>query len=528
MIKGIDNMNQDQNQEQSELNATTIGANQNPVSTESEVQEPVESASPIENVEVAKPSLDSILNGEPTVLESTTPEVIESLEVEPTPEPVKEETPSVSAPVVEEVSAPVPPTEPSVEQVSQPTPVSTETPAAPIVESIPVTPTPVETQNSTPIEPTATPETSVSVETLEQEAPTVETIDGAFATTETLGETEPQIAEVPENTLTPEPTPIDDFNAVPVPPVLESDGKGKKQKGNSKKTLIVVLLILLVALVGFGVYTILTMSKTSATKSIQTKEVKVELGSALNTDISTYATLSGYTKENCNLNLSNVDTTKVSTYKYTVTCGKASEEGLVIVDDTTKPEVVTTDLILLPNAEVKPEDFVEQCVDASACSYAFESEINTKTIGEQTITIIVSDAYNNKNNVIAKLTISNTAPSRYLTCTKEQESLSDINAVLKDSYKIGIDSSDNFYNAERISEFTFNSASDYENVENSYDESVGIHAILGTATFNTSSNKIILKASKTMEDLNKELNGNLPKNSNILRAFLSGLGYICN
>lgn len=501
------NQDQNQNQEQTEFNATTIGTNPNPVSPEPEVQENVESSSPIENVEVAKPSLDTILNGEPTVLETTTPEVVENLEVEPTPTP---EPVSAPAPVVE----PIPP-------VQEPTPVAIESPevpnvdvqptVAPVIESIPEAP--VETPVEQPVAPT--------VETLEQSTPTIEETPEPTTTT-----VDTQPTEVLENTQQPEPAPIDDFNEVPVPPMIETEEK--KKKGSSKKTIVVLLLILLVALVGFGVYTILTMSKTSVTNSIQTKEVKVELGSRLSQDISTYATLTGFTKENCSINLENVDTSKVSTYKYTVTCGKTSEEGLVIVDDTTNPEVITTDLVLLPNAEVKPEDFIEQCVDASKCSYAFENTVDTKALGEQTITILVSDEYNNKSTVTAKLTISNTAPSRYLTCTKDQETISEINAVLKDSYKIGIDSSDNFYSAVRTSEFTFNSASDYETAVNGYDENVGIHSILGNATFNTSSNKIIIKANKTMDDLKKDLNGNIPNNSNILRAFLSGLGYICN
>lgn len=512
-------MNQDQSQNQNGLNETSVETNLNATTNPNPVSN-VDTSSTIDNLEVTKPTLDSILNGDAnsnsgTVLESTTIEPVESLEVD-TPVDVVE--PAVNKPpVVEEVL--------NVEDTANnASPVMEETPL-PMVEEIPNSAPEVLTEeipNSVPEQPTAAPK----IETIDV-APTENTINQNANSTETesANAEEVKVEEVPINN---EAAPIDDFNAVPVPPSIEGEGNNKKQKTSSKKVLIILLLIILVILVGFGVYTFLTTAKSTATNSIATKEVKLELGSTLSNDITTYATITGYSKENCTIDLNNVDTTKVSTYKYTVTCGKASEEGLVIVDDTTKPEVVTTDLTLLPNATVKPEDFIEQCIDASKCSYEFESIVNTATIGEQDISIIVSDEYNNKNNVTVKLTIANSAPARYLTCTKEQTNVSEINAVLKDSYKIGIDKDDNFYNAIRTSEFAFNTTDDYEKVVNSYDENVGIQDIIGTATFNTSSNKIILKASKTMDDLKKELNGNIPNNSNILRAFLSGLGYICN
>lgn len=491
-------------------------------------------------IEPVKPTLDSILNGSP--VETPVPSV------EPTNTNVNVES---ATPIASEIPSTQTNATPIMESNPTDAVVDTSASAAPIVETIPEnmlkeesTPT-VETSNQTEVENTVNEPTVIDlnptleepkVESLEETpinpTPTIETpVQPETINTEN-GEPiqEVQLDTQPTPTIEPVPqTPIDDFNAVPVPPIFEEEGKGKKKK-EGNKTLIVLLLILLVAAIGFGVYYFLTMAKDSATNSIKTKEVKVELGSTLSNNIEDYATISGYNKNDCKLNLDNVNMNKVSTYKYIVTCGKVSEEGTIMVDDTTKPQVVTNDLTLLPNATLNAEDFIEECLDASKCSYEFKIDVAnlTKTMGEYDIEILVSDEYNNQNTVTAKLIISKSAPARYLTCTKNEESIEDISATLIDSYKIGIDASDNFYNAVRISEFKFQNKSDYTKVVNDYNETEGIHGILGKATFNENSSKIVVKENKTLEDMNKELNGKLPSNSSILRAYLSGLGYICN
>lgn len=376
-----------------------------------------------------------------------------------------------------------------------------------------------------------------------QTAPVIESIEEvpSFEQVETLNNEEQVEPLVSEETVMPnlEPPkmessgqkPIDDFNEVPVPPVFEEKNIKSKNKKGSYQGLIVILIIILIAAIGFGVYYFLKLAKTSVpASSIVTKEVRLELGSTLPTNISEYATISGYKESDCTLNLDNININKVSTYKYSITCGKNSEEGTVIVDDSISPEVITNDLVLLPNANLKAEDFIEKCIDASKCSYEFATDITSviNTVGEHTIEIIASDEYNNKSTVSAKLTISRNAPVRYLTCKKSEEIVEDINAKLVDSYKIGIDLNDNFFNAVRNSEFMFLTQNDYQSVKNSYNETVGIYNRIGNATFIDSSQLISLKANKTLSDMNNELNGSLPSNTNILRAYLSGLGYICS
>lgn len=324
---------------------------------------------------------------------------------------------------------------------------------------------------------------------------------------------------------------MDDFKEVPVPPVFEENDKKEKGHKSTYRTLIVVLIFVLVIAIGFGVYLFLTMAKNSATTvSVVTKDVELELGSMLPSDFDTYATVSGYNKNECQLDLGNVDMNKVSTYKYHVTCGKETVEGTIIVDDTTNPEVILNDLVVLPNSTVKAEDFIDRCLDASTCTYELQTDVTLLlgVLGEHSIEILVSDEYNNKTNVTAKLVVSNTAPIRYLTCKKGAETLEDIQSNLIESYRIGVSSTDTFYNAVRLSEFKFANSKDYQNVKNSYDENLGIHNRIGTIHFNEQNQLILIKENKTLEDMNKDLNGILPNNINILKAYLSGLGYICN
>lgn len=482
---------------------------------------------PTPTVEPVKPTLDSILNGnpvEPTVdtLEPVSSSSTTNIEKEAPVAP--DATNSETAPMtgfpndaVVDTSASVAPTIETIpENVVNETPVVENT----IVEE--KTPT---TEEPTVVDLNPTLEETVIEPTNEQVSSesSVDTLEVPIDNTENVNST-----AIKEETN--QETPIDDFNAVPVPPVFEEEGKSKKKKEGNKKTFIILLLLLLVAAIGFGVYYFLSIAKKSTAVKISTKEVKVELGSLLSTNIDDYATISGYDKTNCTLDLDDINMNKVSTYKYKITCGKVSEEGNVMVDDTTKPEVITTDLTLLPNSTIKAKDFIEECLDASKCSYAFKTDVTnlTNTVGEYNVDILVSDEYNNQNTVTAKLIVSKTAPARYLTCKKSEENIEDITATLVDSYKIGIDASDNFYNAVRTSEFKFKDKDKYTTVVNSYNEAVGIHDRIGNATFNENGLKIIIKGNKTLEDMNKELNGRLPNNSNILRAFLSGLGYTCN
>ncbi len=487
-----------------------------------------------------KPTMDSILNGEPNTMGN--PQVNSTVDGAMNTEPVGQTAPSnisttqninnmaqtpvnntvgmeniqASATPINTTVAPTMTSEPTIETIPTDIPVvnnpaSTPSPAENnmIDTTINVT-TPSENVTSTPSQPQPQPENT--------NLGTVDMNQSQMNTNQTN--------DMGTNPIMPQ----DDFNAVPTPPAPNNENV-KKRKENSKKTLVVVLLIVLIAAIGFGIYYFLIMAKNSSIGvSVSTKDLRLELGDELSKNMEDYAKISGYNKDNCTLDISNINMNQVSTYKFYVTCGTIKSEGTAIVDDTTEPEVITTDVTILPNAPVKAEDFIEKCNDASSCTYEFETDIQnlTASVGEYDVKIVASDDFNNKTTAIAKLIVSANAPVRYMTCTAPEQDVDSIYATLVDSYKIGIDSYNKFYNAVRTSVFSFADAEDYQKAVSSYDKAVGLHNIIGDEIFSASDKSITLKSSKTLADMSKDLNANFPDDATMLSNWLWGVaGYTC-
>lgn len=519
-----------------------------------------------EPVPPVKPTLDSILNGG-TVMNSqpigeesmsSTPLEAKAVSEEPVASPIMTHAnPTMDIPVVDNSASTIIPSNTSSMNANGNV-------SEPVIETIPDVSTsgvsntadqvaansaPLNQENVSSNVPSGTLNTaSVNLEpkvetldTLPIQEPVLENVSSASSVQEEVVPVTPVVEqtvgiETLDNSTVPE-EPKDDFGAVPVPPVFD-DGKKKKKKEkkernkeDGKKTIIVLLIIVLIAAIGFGVYYFLSMAKESASQaSIVLKDMKLELGSTLSSNIDDYATITGYDKANCTLDLANVNLNKVSTYKYKVTCGKQEKEGTIIVDDSQPPKVTVNDLILTPNAALNPEDFIEKCTDASSCSYKFAEDYATLTekLGDYEVKIIVSDDFNNEATVVAKLTVSRNAPVKYLTCTSKEENLEEIPASFVHSYRIGIDGNNTFYNAVKTSVFTYTTLEEYNSAIRGYDSAVGIHGIIGTEAFNEAEKSISIKTNKTLNEMNEDLNGNLPNNEVVIRAYLSGLGYTCN
>lgn len=388
--------------------------------------------------------------------------------------------------------------------------INNDIPAEPIIETIPDN-TIVEQQ--IPVQQT----TEQSVETLDMQSSQV-------------NEPVNNIQIQSQSTLI-DPTLTDNFNEVPVPPVFENEIVPKEKKVN-KKVLIIILIVVLIAIVGIGIYYFLSVAKSKAPSfSIVTKELKLELGEELSRKMDNYATISGYDKNKCTLDTKDVSSFKVGAYKYYITCDNHKVEGTIIVDDTKKPKAILNDIVVLPNATVKPEDFIESCIDASTCTYEFKNEVtvanNLLTVGEYTIEIVISDEYNNESTVKAKLIVSTNAPVKYLTCTSTEEDIDDIYAVLTKSYRFGVDSNNMLYNAVKNSEFKFEKIEDYKNVKKDYDEDKGINDVIGKADFNEKNKTITIKSNTTLEEINKELNTTLASDIGTIEINLIMRGYTC-
>ncbi len=377
----------------------------------------------------------------------------------------------------------------------------------------------------------------------ELKSPIIETIPDSTIVEKTSNDPtpSPELSKKEEPTQNSEPNPSisndgleandEIFNAVPKPPILSNESKQKKKSNN--KIIFLILLIVLIAGIGFGIYYFLVMAKNKTlASSINVKEVKLELGEELSNNIDDYATITGINQENCQLDTKNIDINKVGAYKFNITCANKSVEGTAIVDDTTKPELVLNELTVLPNAVLNVADIVEVCNDASMCIYKFnnESAVNEalKTLGEHEIEISASDEYNNETVVKAKITVSHNAPAKYMTCTvNATENISELSADLTNSYRFGIDSNNNFFNALKSSEFKFDTIDSYNSAKNNYNEATGLHNITGKSTFNEKNKTITLKDNKTLDEIKTELSMNSANNMTTIQMYLTMLGYTC-
>lgn len=164
------------------------------------------------------------------------------------------------------------------------------------------------------------------------------------------------------------------------------------------------------------------VSKKETTLTIQTKKQEVtitpllknvELGADIDTTSpNMFVTVSNPIDiESCEVN-TDLNSKKVGKYQYTVTCGQYKlENQTIIVSDTTAPVVKLKTLVILPNSEIKIEDFVDFVEDESDYSFILSTEVDTSVEGTYEVPITVEDDYGNKTKVIGKLVISADAPN---------------------------------------------------------------------------------------------------------------------
>ena len=343
-----------------------------------------------------------------------------------------------------------------VASTPEPTPV---TPVSPM-EAVPPVPT---TENVEPVAPL----NAENVESLEANV-----MDGPLNMEETPQTPVPPVAPTPQPAPIPPVSPvapvspvppvsnyevpetINNFNSTPVfddigtvPPIpnnpvpnVEEPKKPKKKGGN--KLLFVIVVLLAITAVGVGVYIFLSIS--SGKNAVVVKQVNIELGSSVSTNINDYATF-----KNIDVNTCSLDTTKItdtstlgSEYPFNIKCGEYVYTGKAKIVDTTVPEVtMKEELTVALNSTVKPEDFIENCNDASDCTYEFKEEAKVteylKTAASYKIDIIIKDAAGNEVIKTATLTVSNdgattpepsdpnssTTTSKYLGCPKTKDNL---------------------------------------------------------------------------------------------------------
>ena len=185
------------------------------------------------------------------------------------------------------------------------------------------------------------------------------------------------------------------MGGVPVPPPIPEEPKNKGKKKLINTPLLIILIVVLIAAIGYGVYYFLTTSKSSSNQVTVTPTLsELELGSEIGIDAAFYGRITpSSAASSCTVD-TDLDTSKVGTYEYTITCnGKTTEPHTVEVKDTTAPKVEVKEVIVLPGTTVEADDFIESATDESDVTFAFEEEIDTSVEGEYDVNIIASDEY---------------------------------------------------------------------------------------------------------------------------------------
>ena len=436
-------------------------------------------------------SLGSVNNGNVGDIPPVPP--VESLNVVP---PVQSEQVPVSpvssvepvTPVAQPVSS-VPPVQPDVNTVSPVSPVPPVEPVNPVPPVEPVSPIPP-VDSVTPVGP-------VSYD--------IPQAMDQFNTTPVFNE----IGTVP---------PIPD-NPIPTPVVNNPEPKPKKKMN---KTLFVLIIVLLIAAVGVGVYIFLNVSNKTKTSNVVLKNVEIELGSEVSSNIDDYATFNGIASSSCSLNTNNISTDTVNQeYEFTITCNGVTYTGKAKIVDTIAPVVEVKEVTVQVGSTVSPEDFIDNCDDASECSYQFKNEDTVKGYLTQAgtdnpVEIVVTDEAGNTANVTALLNVTvDEVPTVYLRCTLDQVSL-----------RFGIIDGNFSGNVTRDTSFTLDE-SEYNNLKDTYLGSANItyEGVTGTPSFDDSTFTLTVREVLTKAELEGELGTTLPTVYGELRLYFFNQGY---
>lgn len=110
--------------------------------------------------------------------------------------------------------------------------------------------------------------------------------------------------------------------------------------------------------------------------------------------------------------LTRAETAVPGSYEVTLLCKDKEYTAQVIVEDTVCPAGKTQDLTAYPHAIPAAEDFILEVTDVTNVTIRFAAEPDRTLAGEQTVTLVLTDASGNTTELTAVLTliIDNEAP----------------------------------------------------------------------------------------------------------------------
>ena len=178
------------------------------------------------------------------------------------------------------------------------------------------------------------------------------------------------------------------------------------EESNPKHVFIKCLIILFIIGITIGIF---LYNKNN--NVLKLKNIKINLGDELSTNIEDY--IDGGIKyiDDYKLYLNDIDTNKVGEYTYTVKYKKHKETGKIEIIDNKKPLVTASDNIIVgTDEELDLNMLISKRVDDSLpCNVSLKREKDLEKLkkeGVYNIDLIVSDAVGNKTNLTVEITSS--------------------------------------------------------------------------------------------------------------------------
>lgn len=307
----------------------------------------------------------------------------------------------------------------------------------------------------------------------------------------------------------------------------------EKPKKKVSASSIIILIVLLIGLAGAVYYSVfykdmfnLGLGNGGGSQTpLAAKEVTIELGSEIPTDITVYMNRALNATE-YKLITSKINNNEVGEYSFEVTYNGNTYKGTAKVVDSAGPTVTTKDVTVASAGMVAATDFVDDCTDLSGCTVEFSSDYDASQYtenGTYTVTLVATDQYNNTTTVSANLiiddTAGNTATTSKYTCTKSSPS-SDYAATIAYALEFTIDDSNNVIGVTDKRTYTFDTADELTK-----------HKDAGDSNFTYDETNLTAKSSKSLtssEMSNDSTYKSFLKTKAELTTFMAKYGYTCN
>lgn len=323
------------------------------------------------------------------------------------------------------------------------------------------------------------------------------------------------------------PIPNGPIVETPIIPQGGSELNPKEKKKGMNKTLFVVIILLLLCAVGGGVYVILHKANFG-TAPVVTKNVKIEIGSDISTNIKDYAVIN---KKNlsCSLDTSDItDTNQLNAkYQFHINCGDKSYVGHATIVDTVAPVVQLQEVTIGLNGTLNPEDFIVECEDATKCSYEFKDSVKVseyiKEASSYHVSLIIKDEGGNKTEATGTLIVTESAISSIsLSCSKSSDNYEEI-------YQFGLNKEMAFdKNVVHRYTFNFDNKEDYDQLKNDNQDKkeMTYQNITGVPSFNDDDKTLVISIKVDYDEIKKEVNSDEPSVGD-LKGYYQDKDYVC-